>query len=1218
VGIAQLCNSSRYDEAAGLDFSRPASACLMEGYDDGPNQICQIQGTGKGLSHSNENDTMTNTRDSSKEQSASNDNLEEQLVKRAIKHFKISYFTGSERPFCFLCAVSCDALDFVWCNGKCGAAIHIVCLNLSRLPSTDVTFNCAVCRSKDQLSAKKTSSDSSSARSKAPETDLRSVKPAKHAKCIECGADVDTRTQKIAYCWSCKHLYCASCALLDLSSHTGVFCCWWCSSFLIEHKKAEDALLAMLVISQKMAQDHPGVYNVTGEKALQIFHDALFHNNMPLCDEISELASELIRLEIQNTEEHDKMACADVSQSISHGFVSEEMAYKLAHNWVNYKLQEASPLVWTKLRHSVTRGARCFSVSQAAAGKLIGGFITADFVEGGHPTQEMILGTLLQIKQSSKISKLYIFLISTLRENCTLYIELSKMFGKDCIIDISREKNDGNAALKIYEKEPHFVIYGCGHTGARRGIIIALEGFTNKFYRRELQDNWPHNPPVIIHWPGYPGQWGGTTCWTMGDGVFFSDQIRQHHGLSRSLSMSCYHTTGSLEAIRTYESTSLHNMKSHGFEATDKVICFNGRPGRFCKKTQVFYANLLRGNRTRKVLLIWHHAGLRAMLNVLIGLLKLEVDPSQVVFGQCLPPMENLLRIKNTASVCVDRLEGWSMHSQASSALAVGKAVVSKVQDTAVASVAASILTNVGLECLIGKDEEELAAITNRILDNDSELSAQIKDRLSPEELEKSIVFNSTKAAEEFVKLVSMAVRAGSQEKYISLTQPNSESLGRENLQFSAPSQHDIVSEHNSDLKQNELNPGQPEGQGQLVSRASKFPKLDLIAVLKQSSKMEAKFRTQSCLEWTITHVRTIQNALQTSAPSLNFCEFCGSGAYGTVVSGTFGVEGRHSVAIKLEIQAGTRTCGSALKNEALIYHKVEKHPASSRTQILPHTVQLLEGCHFFCQIQLDQSYMASVLCMERTDPWLEPLRRRARCEFISESKILPEWIQGLQKIYEVYSVLHDNGIAHLDPKFEHIRHGQRGPVLVDMGTAWDSDCQYTSKKAALKQQEVRTSEIGRITFTVASQSRCQRRYVGPTNRRPGTPCFRAPESVNSFDDARRADCWSLGVISLAPVLDIPGKRQPSVEFENELYQVTSDRNFPSFLAFFLHKNKGSCAGVIHTISRQDPDQMTDESRNILQLLKLGFAFLNPTAADRLNPKDALKQFNAFLARPSI
>lgn len=339
---------------------------------------------------------------------------------------------------------------------------------------------------------------------------------------------------------------------------------------------------------------------------------------------------------------------------------------------------------------------------------------------------------------------------------------------------------------------------------------------------------------------------------------------------------------------------------------------------------------------------------------------------------------------------------------------------------------------------------------------------------------------------------------------------------------------------------------------------------------------------------------------------------FCGSGSYGTVVSGNYVFQDTIiKVAIKIEIRKGRTADSSPLKNEFFIYHKIAEE-TSSMTQILANPVPLLNGGNFFGQIQLNKSFVARVLCLEKSEPWLKPLTAKMRLEFTSNSRITQEWCDAVLGIIILVFELHKRNIAHLDIKPEHFL---IGPVLVDLGTARDRTCRYKMKQEATSHTGLSSlSTIGRMTYTAASESGAKREIFGPTDKRPGTIVYRPPGPIECFEDALGADCWSLGVIILGPLFNIPKSKALCKTFEENLHKATLDRSFHTFLAFILDQNK-DCKSqtAIQAISEQEFENLTECNQTIFHLLKLGFAFLNPTVANRLKPGDALTQFSAFL-----
>ena len=213
-------------------------------------------------------------------------------------------------------------------------------------------------------------------------------------------------------------------------------------------------------------------------------------------------------------------------------------------------------------------------------------------------------------------------------------------------------------------------------------------------------------------------------------------------------------------------------------------------------------------------------------------------------------------------------------------------------------------------------------------------------------------------------------------------------------------------------------------------------------------------------------------------------------------------------------------------------------------------------------------------------------------------------------------SELHKKNVAHLDIKPEHVL---IGPVLVDLGTARDRNCQYQIKPGATSHTGVSSlSTIGRMTYTAASESGARREIFGPPDNRPGTIVYRPPSPIECFEDALGADSWSLGVIILGPLFNIPNSKSLCRTFEEKLHRATLDRNFHTFLAFIFDQNKDcSSKAAIQAISEQEFEKLTACNQTIFHLLKLGFAFLNPTVADRLKPGDALTQFADFLGGSS-
>ena len=373
--------------------------------------------------------------------------------------------------------------------------------------------------------------------------------------------------------------------------------------------------------------------------------------------------------------------------------------------------------------------------------------------------------------------------------------------------------------------------------------------------------------------------------------------------------------------------------------------------------------------------------------------------------------------------------------------------------------------------------------------------------------------------------------------------------------------------------------------------------------------------------------IQKICDAFDKRAIPVHWMGVQGTGGFGIVIHGKAVIRGmghdQQNFVAKFEIdKCDSET--SAIRRELNILREYDQ--PRKPNNCIPSTVGLFQGLHHYGEIKVD-GITARIMVMEKLEPYLQPLRDEAQKLFLSDGRLLPAWRNGCRDALNALLFLHTNDVAHLDLKSEHFMKNSNNKVkVVDYGLSQTSKNNYRPCHTHQR----------KVTQVHASSQQPTMTYVQKVDYRStskpmlnilgyGTPGYKAPEIVTegcstTIKDRKKHDLWSLGIIFMEAVYKLPQDTDGRNQFEKDLLNAVSEKNFKTFLDFIIKPNlEGSPAhftlsnaarieageqALKSGVAEQDRI-MQVRAGFVLELLRLVFQFLNPAAEDRISIESA-------------
>lgn len=226
-------------------------------------------------------------------------------------------------------------------------------------------------------------------------------------------------------------------------------------------------------------------------------------------------------------------------------------------------------------------------------------------------------------------------------------------------------------------------------------ILVDLKGFTGGF-RPDLLALRP--APVIVHYLGYPGTLGGAVDYLIadpvvtpsGDDKYFSEILIRLPG--------CYQINDRHRSIAAAGTRCDHGLPNKGF-----VFCNFNTPGKITPEVFDIWMRLLRDVPDS---VLWLLDGFGSAADNLRSEAAIRgISPNRLVFAPPQPHAAHLGRYR-LADIFLDT---WPVgaHTTASDALWAGCPVVTRIGDSFISRVAASILTSLDMPQLIAPNAQE-------------------------------------------------------------------------------------------------------------------------------------------------------------------------------------------------------------------------------------------------------------------------------------------------------------------------------------------------------------------------------------------------------------------------------------------------------------------------------------------------------------------------------
>ncbi|MBF0379807.1 MAG: tetratricopeptide repeat protein [Magnetococcales bacterium] len=326
------------------------------------------------------------------------------------------------------------------------------------------------------------------------------------------------------------------------------------------------------------------------------------------------------------------------------------------------------------------------------------GYLSADFQN--HATAQLLTGVL----EAHNHNKFAIYAYSygndsqdTYRRrivsSCDLFRDLSKLSYIDCARQIVDDKVD---------------------------ILIDLKGFT-RGCRSEITALRP--APIIVNWLGYPGTLGHPRMadYLIGDPVVSPPYMSEQFSETLALLPHCYQPNDHNRIISTNP-----KRQDSGLPVDKFVFCCFNQSYKITPEGFDVWCRLL--NAVPNSVLWLLSPGPSAITNLCNEATRRGVNPSRLIFTPILPIAEHLGRL-SLADLALDTFPVTS-HTTGSDALWAGVPLITRIGNTFVSRVAASLLHSIGLPQLVTKTWEEYFELALELTKNRDRLQS-IRNELS-------------------------------------------------------------------------------------------------------------------------------------------------------------------------------------------------------------------------------------------------------------------------------------------------------------------------------------------------------------------------------------------------------------------------------------------------------------------------------------------------------
>ena len=253
-------------------------------------------------------------------------------------------------------------------------------------------------------------------------------------------------------------------------------------------------------------------------------------------------------------------------------------------------------------------------------------------------------------------------------------------------------------------------------------ILIDMKGYT-KENRLEIAALRP--APVIVSWLGYPGTLGHSRLadYLIGDPVVTPVQYSRYYSETLALLPHCYQPNDRLRVIGENPGRTAEGLPETGF-----VFCSFNQSYKFDPGTFGLWCDLL--NEVPGSVLWLLLPPEPAIANLQREALARGVPPERIVFARAKPLEEHLGRLQ-LADLALDTYPVTS-HTTASDALWAGVPLLTRIGDSFVSRVAASLLITLGLSELVTESRDAYYALAKALaLDAGrlTEIRQKLKDR---------------------------------------------------------------------------------------------------------------------------------------------------------------------------------------------------------------------------------------------------------------------------------------------------------------------------------------------------------------------------------------------------------------------------------------------------------------------------------------------------------
>ena len=250
-------------------------------------------------------------------------------------------------------------------------------------------------------------------------------------------------------------------------------------------------------------------------------------------------------------------------------------------------------------------------------------------------------------------------------------------------------------------------------------ILIDLTGYT-KYCRSEITARRP--APILVNWLGYPGTLGHPRMadYLIGDPIVSPPHMTEQFSETLALLPHCYQPNDRNRIVAPSSTRYEANLPADGF-----VFCNFNQSHKFEPNSFTVWCRLLKAVPGSVLWLLEPMA--IAVANLRHEAQRRGIDPNRLVFASKRPPAEHLGRLA-LADLALDTFP-YTSHTTGSDALWVGVPLITKIGNTFVSRVAASLLNAAGFPELITETWEEYFELALDLANNPVRLRS-IRERL--------------------------------------------------------------------------------------------------------------------------------------------------------------------------------------------------------------------------------------------------------------------------------------------------------------------------------------------------------------------------------------------------------------------------------------------------------------------------------------------------------